>query len=198
VIQQTEGKLHWNYFLALERDMETVSRYIEFSESNYAVYSIELAHLLFAAASEADVVCKLLCEQIDPVSRRDNIIDYRTIIRRGLPGVMNENVYIRRYGLAFTPWVNWTLQPDTNPDWWRAYNGVKHERNVHFQDATLKNALNALGALLVVTFHYYLKSIAQKPLAVYPEQDLTAQLQPESSLLRLKDGYYSIPFHVRG
>ena len=55
-IQATAGKLHWNYFLALDRDLEVVSRYVEFTKPNFNVYSIELAHLLFAAASEVDVV----------------------------------------------------------------------------------------------------------------------------------------------
>ena len=44
------AKLHWNYFLALERDMEVVARYVGFAVPNFQVYSIELAHLLFAAA----------------------------------------------------------------------------------------------------------------------------------------------------
>ena len=59
-IQATAGKLHWNYFLALDRDLEVVSRYVEFTKPNFNVYSIELAHLLFAAASEVDVIAKLL------------------------------------------------------------------------------------------------------------------------------------------
>jgi hypothetical protein len=63
-------KLHWNYFLALERDLEVVSRYVEFTDDNNETYSIELAHLLFAAASEADVIAKLLCKQLDPPSAR--------------------------------------------------------------------------------------------------------------------------------
>jgi hypothetical protein len=49
-------KLHWNYFLALEQDLETVSRYVECTSDNHKIYSIELAHLLFAAASEVDVI----------------------------------------------------------------------------------------------------------------------------------------------
>jgi hypothetical protein len=76
----TGGKLHWNYLLALDRDMEAVSRYIEFTTANENVYSIELAHLLFAAASEVDVVAKLVCEQVDPTARRANIDDYRSIL----------------------------------------------------------------------------------------------------------------------
>ena len=36
-ILTTPSKLHWNYFLALERDMDVMSRYIEFDEANFAV-----------------------------------------------------------------------------------------------------------------------------------------------------------------
>ena len=63
MIHATTGKLHWNYFIALERDLEVVSRYVEFCPQNFDVYSIEFAHLLFAAASEVDVVAKLLCQR---------------------------------------------------------------------------------------------------------------------------------------
>jgi hypothetical protein len=127
MVQSTTSKLHWNYFLALEKDMETVSRYIEFAEPNLAVYSIELAHLLFTASSEADVVCKLLCGKIAPNDARENINDYRRILKNGVPAICTENVFVLRYGLALTPWVNWTHHPDSNPDWWRAYNNVKHQ-----------------------------------------------------------------------
>jgi hypothetical protein len=49
MIQATESKLHWNYFIALERDLETTTRYVEFTPANFSTYSIEFAHLLFAA-----------------------------------------------------------------------------------------------------------------------------------------------------
>jgi hypothetical protein len=41
MIRAAESKLHWNYYLALERDMEQLSRYVEFCEPNLSVYSIE-------------------------------------------------------------------------------------------------------------------------------------------------------------
>ncbi len=34
-ITVTQSKPHWNYFLALERDLEIVSRYIEFTSPTY-------------------------------------------------------------------------------------------------------------------------------------------------------------------
>ena len=70
MINATPGKLHWNYFIALERDLEVASRYVEFCPQNFNVYSIEFAHLLFAAASEVDVVAKLLCQRLKPAALR--------------------------------------------------------------------------------------------------------------------------------
>ena len=82
MISGSVTRLHWNYFLALERDLEKVARFIEFSEKNFSVYSIELAHLLFAAASEVDVVAKQLCEHINSTAPRENIVDYRNTCGR--------------------------------------------------------------------------------------------------------------------
>jgi len=65
------NKLHCNYFLALEQDLERTSRYIEFCDANLKVFSIELAHLLLAAASEVDVLAKCVCEIVAPTAARD-------------------------------------------------------------------------------------------------------------------------------
>lgn len=73
-------RLHWNYFLALESDLGVASRYVEFNIQNCEVYSIEFAHLLFAAASEIDVVAKLLCENLMPRAPHKNINDYKKIL----------------------------------------------------------------------------------------------------------------------
>src|SRR5438132_14355415 len=99
-IKATSGKVHWNYFLALERDLESVSRYIEFAKPNFDVYSIELAHLLFAAASEVDVTAKLLCKILAPARRCGNIDDYRAILKEGLPSPHTDKVLVPRYGLT--------------------------------------------------------------------------------------------------
>ena len=54
----------------MEDDLDTLSRYIEFDSANLNVFSIELAHLLFAAASEVDVLAKRICELANPAARR--------------------------------------------------------------------------------------------------------------------------------
>jgi len=189
-IQATAGKLHWNYFLALDRDLEVVSRYVEFNKPNYNVYSIELAHLLFAAASEVDVIAKLLCKRFAPQKKCKNIDHYKGILTsaNALPNLPTMKVYVPRYGLTLTPWLNWSGQ--NNPDWWRSYNNVKHERDQHFQEATLHNALNALGALLILTFHHYKYSLSQNAAVPLSAKDTTRHLQPDPVLFRLPEDHY--------
>ncbi len=136
VISQTEEpKIHWNYFLALESDCQNLSRYIEFTEDNFKTYSIELAHLLFAAASEVDV------------------LTYQKEIIPAYPKIKEIAVTIPRHALKFRPWENW--EAEESPYWWRAYNNVKHERNTHFKEANLQHALNALGGLLILLLYFY-------------------------------------------
>ena len=187
-ITVTEAKNHWNYFLALERDMELVSRYVEFSNSNFEVFSVELAHLLFAASSEVDVLAKLICKQVSPNANPDNINGYKPIILQAMPDLPDTEVFVPRYGLSFKPWLKWT--GTSNPDWWRSYNKVKHERDAYFNQATLKNSLNALGALLLLTFHYYSRKLAKQANQPLSPRDTTRLLEPESNLLRLNDDCY--------
>ena len=185
-------KLHWNYFVALERDLETVSRYVEFTPDNYEIYSIELAHLLFAAASEVDVVAKLLCKQLDPQQDPSTINGYKPIMTNGIPTLAGENVFIPRYGLTLTPWDQWSKNDGQQPHpyWWSGYNKVKHERDANFKLATLQNALNAMSGLMLVAFHYYRYALAQPPGAALAPKDTTDLLTPTSTLLRLDDSSY--------
>src|SRR5213082_2274257 len=106
-IQATNSKLHWNYFLALEHDLEVLSRYVEFCEENFCVFSLELAHLLFAAASDVDVLAKCLCEVLAPTAPRENITNYQTILLAHLTALPQLLVSVPRYGLTFRPWENW-------------------------------------------------------------------------------------------
>src|SRR5258706_3384972 len=121
-IHTTTSKLHWNYFIALERDLEVVSRYIEFANRNFCVYSIELAHLLFAAASEVDVVAKLVCHQVSPQASPKNIYQYRDILLPAFPDLPAAHILIPRYGITLTPWANWAGQAPQIPNWWSSYN----------------------------------------------------------------------------
>lgn len=188
MIDVSKSYIHWNYFLALESNLENLSRYIEFIEPNFNTYSIELAHLLLASSSEIDVVIKELCTLIAPGEKRDNINDYRQIIKAALPKFINEPIYINRYGISVSPWNNWN--GDANPDWWRSYNNVKHERNLYFDQANLGNAIRSIGALLIVNYYYYDKLFEHESGAQMEPKEVTDKLQQKSKLVQLDSSYY--------
>ena len=183
-ISQSISPIHWNYFLALESDMLTLSRYIEPAAENYTTYSIELARLLISAASEVDAVLKMICKQLNPTSKARSIDRYREEIRPSIPIIETVTVSIPRYGLDFTPWINW--QSDKSPNWWKAYTNVKHARDSRFQDASLQNALNALGALLVVLLVYHRRN------------DENARLEPTPILFEVPPSFAEVHHTVNG
>ena len=182
-------KHHWNYFLAIEKNLENVSRYIEFNKQNFKTYSIELTHILLSASSEVDVIMKQLCLLLG--KKTNNIDEYRGAIMGIIPDFADENIFINRYGLVLRPWDNWMKSPAINPDWWRGYNNVKHKRHKHFEDANLKNAINAVSALLITVVYYY-KSVFENEPESGPMDfwQVTKQLKPESSLLRMQESSY--------
>lgn len=181
-IQVNENFVHWNYFIALEQDLAKVSRFIEFSEANFNTYSIELAHLLLATSSEADVVLKALCNKKNPNKNHHDINDYKDTIKAELPELIEEKSFIKRYGLELKPWSTW--KGEDNPLWWRSYNNVKHQRDTHFKDANLKNTLNSVAALSLVVLYYY-----REVFSVDAFKEVTRRLEPKSSLIEFQDSY---------
>ncbi|MFD1163420.1 hypothetical protein [Hwangdonia seohaensis] len=187
-IHYKNTRTHWNYFLALEKDFELLARYIEFSEENNNTFSIELARIIMSSTQEVDVIMKSICTLLGNTSA-DNINQYRTTIKKKLSGLINEEVFIPRFGMSSTPWLNWN-EKDENPIWWKANNKIKHQRTSHFQKANLKNAFNALGALLIVNLYFYKLEKEKEIENVVDWKDITSELNSRDSFMKLRDKYY--------
>lgn len=170
-IKTSRTSSHWNYFLAVERDLEELSRFIEFDDRNFACFSLEVARILLAAGAEVDVICKQICQAVDPQSKADNINAYRDLLVQHHPVIPKFTVEIPRYGLALHPWDEWNKVAGV-PLWWTAYNKTKHQRNTHYEHANLKNALNAVAGLFVAALY------------LYPNEARAGELVPSANLLR--------------
>lgn len=149
-IRQAAGvnRPHWQYFLSLVDDVDRLSRFVDLSESNFGTHSVECTRILLAAASEVDVVAKVLCERCEPGSAPRSIVECGQILLAAHPGLTAVEVSIPRSGLDFVPWKDWTLT--ARPDWWTQYNDVKHERHNYASEGNLRNALNAVAGLCVL------------------------------------------------
>jgi hypothetical protein len=181
VIQTTANTIpHWNYLLAIERDLAEVSRYVEFDLRNFKCFSIELAKILLSTGAETDVVCKQICRVIDPNSAADDIHKYRDQIKLAYPKIPQFTVTLPRFGLTLHPWDEWN-KSNGIPFWWTGYNKVKHNRDSHYDRANLQNVLNAVAGLLAVVLY------------LYREQAELAELDPLPELLNV-DEYLGTPF----
>jgi hypothetical protein len=105
-IQSQKIETHWNYLLSIEKDLETLSRYIEFDGRNFKCFSVEIARILLSSAAEVDVVCRQLCRKLDPSSNADNINHYRNEIKSAYPNIHDFEILLPRYGLNLRPWTN--------------------------------------------------------------------------------------------
>ncbi|PKK88805.1 MAG: hypothetical protein CVV64_17120 [Candidatus Wallbacteria bacterium HGW-Wallbacteria-1] len=155
---------YWNTFIALEADLERITRFIEFNEDNFQCYSIELTKIILATCSEIDVIAKLLCEKIDPDFQNrkiKNITYYHEILSKKYPSIGEYGINLFRYGLEIFPWKDWNS--DIGPVWWRSYNDLKHERNNFFKTGNLENALFSTSGLFVLVLLYYCEFQAMEP-----------------------------------
>ncbi len=147
---------HWEYFLAIEKDLETCARFVEFCEDNCPTYSLEFARIILASCTEVDAVFKNLCKEIEPRKSPEKIKEYYSIIHPKYPKLIEHIINIPRFKMFdIQPWKEWTNEK--SPDWWTAYNKIKHERDKNFKEANLKNAINSSAALLSLILYYYQK-----------------------------------------
>lgn len=182
---------HWNFFLAIEEDLEKLTRYVEFSEDdNMNTYSIQLSYILLSSCSEIDVLLKAICNLLDKKRKSENIDSYRLIIQKTIPEFITEEICIGRYKIFRKPWNEWKDNSTSNPDWWIAYNNVKHHRDKYYSEANLKNTISAVGALSIVVLYYY-KLLKEKEVSKNLSfREITEELNPRPNFIWINADYY--------
>ncbi|MCK5845038.1 MAG: hypothetical protein KAG97_10040 [Victivallales bacterium] len=144
---------HWEYYLTLVEDIDAISRFIHPCPENFKTFSIELTRLLLSIGSEIDVVCKVLCQEVDSSSSPKHINHYKDVLLKKYPDIPSIEVSMPKYGISRTPWSQWSSA--TNPTWWADHNHVKHNRHNRFKEANLINVIDAAGALCVLVAYLY-------------------------------------------
>ena len=177
ILQRSKYFTHWNYFLAIERDLEKLSRFVEFSTDNWTTYSLEMARIILAAASDIDVLLKALCKRVSPSAKAATINKYMDVINKTFPDIPMFEATLPRWGLNLTPWSNWAS--NEVPVWWTANNKVKHHRDKQYHRANLHNTLNAVAALYVINLYFY------------KQEAESAELLPMPSLFRPSNEHFN-------
>jgi hypothetical protein len=145
----------WYYFLSIERDFQRTIDYVDLHPDNHQTFSNEYAKLMLLIGSEVDVVAKLLCADVSPSSRRENILDYCSVITQRFSDIHDIEIKVDRYPATVKPWSSWAPGVEHSPDWWTAHNKVKHERDAHFPKANLENTLHGLCGLMTLLLYLH-------------------------------------------
>jgi hypothetical protein len=157
----------WHYFLTLERDFAATAAFVEPHRTNYQTFSDRYAGLILLIGSEVDVVAKQLVAKVDASAPSENIEDYRNTLSQRYPNLHSLEVSLPRYDLKSRPWANWGANPPSSPDWWKAYNKVKHDRTANLDCASQINALDGLCGLLLLNLY-----LNGNPASLWPYPEL--------------------------
>ncbi len=138
--------------------METF-RYVDCHPKNGKTFSYEYGSILRDAGSCFGSVMDRLVRAIKPVQGNLDIRDYTEWLSKGLmkyvsldgrrldsielAGAEIRILLDRRLLARFLPHVTFKRPPQ----WWNAYNSVKHSDFEKFHEGNLENCLNALAAL---------------------------------------------------
>ena len=139
----------WDYYMSLEEDLSSTSRYIE-PKGQESVYSFEFAKLLVLACIEIEAVFKEICLTICENKLPQDIGKYKEIVLGKYPKIVESTVSIRKLGKDIKPFENWDK---CKLSWWDAYQKVKHSREKYFVFATYLNVVTAISALHIL-IHY--------------------------------------------
>lgn len=109
----------FNYFLALEAELESSFNYIEPNEHNYECYGAKYASLLNTVSVEFEATAKTLIHTVKPVAKVGNISQIKSELLSLFPQIGENKVQITRIGLVtIKPFENWSKG---RLDWWVSY-----------------------------------------------------------------------------
>ena len=156
----------WSYYIMLENDFSKTFQYVEPVEGNKDCFSKEFNKELLSIGSEIDIVCRELCMVIEGKNfeqvKNYSIVNYREIIAQNENFMKESCIFISNEEIL-EPWNEWKKYD--SPQWWRAYNDIKHNRLVN-DNHKLGNFLNvklSLAALFIICRVLYSKQYEKEP-----------------------------------
>lgn len=152
-------KSYINHYKLLEDDFKSTFAYVTLEPDNYDTYSSIYLKILLSIGSEIDILKKYLASLIKS-GFKEGKDDANKIIVNFDNEFQNLEIKLFSNGEIIKPW-----DYNKEPDWWTAYNEIKHHRlavavklnskKSYYQFANLRNVLYALSALYSLEMYVY-------------------------------------------
>ncbi|MCW4010534.1 MAG: hypothetical protein NWF05_07940 [Candidatus Bathyarchaeota archaeon] len=147
----------------LERQFVDFLNYVPYLDGNESVYSFRLANLILAIGAHVDSAFK---EMFRCPNFLDKFPETFKKVQDGKAAMQDYRELENEYDLSkrivifkrlpnheyICPFQQ--FEKSTSPDWWKSYNGIKHEFSLNFKKANLRHVKEALaGAFLLNVVH---------------------------------------------
>jgi hypothetical protein len=136
----------------IQQRLQTTFRFVDLSRENCTTFSYEFASILRDSGSVfGSVLDSLTNGTKGNFGIKTDFWDYKKLL-------LNEDVDIHRRTLQVRPLfpsgmlvpLSALSKPTETPNWWRAYNNVKHSEYENFRDGNLQNAVLSVAALVIL------------------------------------------------
>lgn len=170
-----EATIYKAQFLAVEDNLVKSFQFVAPHPQNIKTFSINFASIIKEAANLYELICRHLCQQIfeidiNPKTSEPNINIYHYLSLDKYLDLSNIEItsycYYDKFDSnseIYTPfklvkqWFNKKKFPghECKPEWWKAYNELKHSNDGLKEYATLENAIAAVSAIFIVLHKIY-------------------------------------------
>jgi hypothetical protein len=140
-------------FPPIKARLQDTFRYVELHTENRSAFSYEYASILRDCGSVFGSIVDVFVRRTTGASEgvQYNFGDYRDFLKREIPDIHHVSIQVRRLfpNGMIVPFED--LKTDRGlPQWWNAYNEIKHAEYDKFRLGNLENCVTALAALAIL------------------------------------------------
>ncbi|UZE92482.1 MAG: hypothetical protein IB616_01330 [Methanosarcinales archaeon] len=203
---QFNPHLAWEAYVSIEEDFRKFIYYVPLEREHFDVWSLYLGDLMLRVGSTVDSFFRNALyspimdsadniKEIQEIRKKHpdniNISDYRTIFEPFYQ-LSSESVHVLRTKDNVQPFSKFAS--GKSPNWWGAYNNIKHDRFSNMKEATLGATLTALAGLFLLNVLH----LETRPLLVdldiiragdYAKEFVKGMLSNRGALDGLADAY---------
>ena len=136
-------------------DIEEVFKVVAPHSKQFSVYGHAIRNIIILACTELDARMQsiLVSNGVQSIGKHFEMLDYYKL--KDSLKLDEYELSFYRYGDlgTFSPFSTW--ESDEQLKWYKAYNQIKHNREKHFTEAKLFNAINAIMAYAIILIAQY-------------------------------------------
>jgi hypothetical protein len=131
----------------LQHDLRRLFEYIEPTDRNACTHSLRVHEILLRACIEVEANCKAILLENGYQKKQMTMKDYRKIEKSHRLSAFKVKAPFWRGASVRRPFESFGA---VTPAWYKAYNATKHDRHIHFKQANLQNAIDAVAGVQVL------------------------------------------------